>query len=760
MHLRAQSCRKTYRCVHRRVPRGAGLALAFWLSGGSAYAATADDADVPEEKKARSELEGVSAVTLKRATVFKSPRATSAVDHDELRVRPPRASGDAVSDEDGVFVQRSSYSFATPAIRGQGEGHVLVLVDGIRLNSTLTSTIAGGFGGINLVDPYAIDAVELVRGPGLVSYGSDGLGGTIQLRTRKPAPIAGSSVELNAGVRGIYTSYDQSFAGSVSGGGRWNRFALDTAFSARRFGELTGGDRAGTQPLTGYNEGGLSLGVGADLGRGTLVLVYQGVRQYDGLRSERSQPRDLYVLSEVARDLAYLRYDGIFELSGRAIEASATASFQRQNETASRQLISEDTSNRHINGVNVLGVSANARADLGRGGYLSAGLDGYFEWVSSIAERATVSDGPSAAATATPELARYPGGSTAQTFAVFLQDEIDLERLFSGSESKQPGRLRLLIGGRGGANLLSIGRDDRALRLLGALAPNLEAVMARLIASPVYAGSLHLRYEFYPGLALSAGFMTSSRPPNLDDYARLDIGRPGLLLPTGENLRSESAYAAEAGFRIAYQRVEGSAVYAFTYIDSPLSVVPVVLAGQPCLLSPLGGCADRFLTRRSEPSAQLHSVEGSARVYLLGGLSVVGTINYTHAEVRRLADPRSPARTEPLWRVPPLYGLGALQLRRPRSVLTFVEVGLRWALAQDRLSSQDVYDSTICLPTQLSCTKTPGYLIISARASLRLSRRMYLSAALENVTNSTYRLHGSGVLGPGLGGNVSFEGNY
>lgn len=759
MHLRPQSCWKPYRCA-RRVELAVATALAGWLSGSLAYATPADDADIPEEKKARSELEGTSSVTLKRASIFKSPRATSAVEHDELRVRPPRATGDAVSDEDGVFVQRSSYSLATPSIRGLGEGHVLVLIDGIRLNSTITSTIAGGLGGINLVDPYAIDAVELVRGPGLVSYGSDGLGGTIQLRTRKPAPIAGSSVELTAGVRGIYASYDQSFAGSVSGGGRWNRFALDTAFSARRFGELTAGDRAGTQPLTGYNEGGLSLGVGADLGRGTLVLVYQGVRQYDALRSERSQPRDLYVLSEVSRDLAYLRYDGSFEMRGQSIEASATASFQRQNETATRELISQDTSNRSLNGVNILGVSANARADLGRGGFLAAGLEGYFEWVSSLAERATVSDGPSAAATATPELARYPGGSTAQTFALFVQDEFDLERLLRGSESKQPGRVKLLIGGRGGGNFLSIGRDDRAQRLLGALAPSVQAVLARLITSPVFAGSLHLRYEFYPGLALSAGFLTSSRPPNLDDYARLDLGRPGLLLPTGETLRPETAYAAEAGFRIAYQRVEGSAFYAFTYLDSPLSVVPVVLAGQPCLLSPQGGCVDRFLTRRSEPSAQLHSVEGSARVYLLGGLSVIGSINYTHAEVQRLADPKSPARTEPLWRVPPLYGLGALQLRRPRSVLTFVEVALRWAAPQTRLSSQDLYDSTICLPTQLSCTQTPGYLIVSARASLRLSRRMYLSAALENVTNATYRLHGSGILGPGLGGNVSFEGNY
>jgi hypothetical protein len=87
-------------------------------------------------------------------------------------------------------------------------------------------------------------------------------------------------------------------------------------------------------------------------------------------------------------------------------------------------------------------------------------------------------------------------------------------------------------------------------------------------------------------------------------------------------------------------------------------------------------------------------------------------------------------------------------------------VALRWAAPQTRLSSQDLYDSTICLPTQLSCTRTPGYLIVSARASLRLSRRMYMTAALENVSNAAYRLHGSRIVGPGLGANVSFEGNY
>jgi outer membrane receptor protein involved in Fe transport len=736
------------------------LGLGLGLGPGLATAAAAEDADAPEEKKARAEVDAVSAVTLSRTTVFRSPRAVSAVERDEMRVRPPRATGDALIDEDGVFVQRSSYGFAMPSIRGLGEGHVLILIDGIRLNSTITSTLPGGVTSVNMVDPYTLDAIEVVRGPGLAAYGSDGLGGTIQLRTRKPAPIAGSNIELNAGVRGIYSSYDQSFAGSISGGGRWNRFALDTAFSARRFGDLTGGDRTGLQPFTGYNEGGLSLGGGVDLGRGTLVLVYQGVRQYDGLRSERSRPDDLYLLSEIRRDLAYLRYDGIFEVGGRNVEASATASYQRQGETANRQIISQDQSLRSDNQADVLGVTANARADLGRGGQFSGGVDGYFEWVSSIAERGTVSGGTSVAPLAAPELARYPGGSTAQTVALFVQDELDLDRLAAGGKDPaRPGRLKLLLGGRVGANVLSIGRDDRAQRLLGTLAP---AVLAeRTIVNPIYSGSVHLRYELYPGLAAIAGVLTSVRPANLDDYARLDGGRPGLILPTTDVLRRETAYTAEAGFRAAYQRIESSAVYAFTYLDSPLSVVPVVLMGQACQVTMDGHCIDRFFTRRSEPSALLHSVEASARIYLFGGLSVVGSLSYTHADVNRQADPVNPARSEPLWRVPPLYGMGALQLRRPRNeVLNLVEVSLRWAAPQNRLSSQDLYDSTICLPNQVSCTHTPGFLVVSARTALRLSRRMYLTAALENITNASYRLHGSGISGPGLGGNVSFEGNY
>jgi hypothetical protein len=68
-------------------------------------------------------------------------------------------------------------------------------------------------------------------------------------------------------------------------------------------------------PLTSFSDGGLYFGVSADTGHGNVLLVYQGGRQYDGLRSERSVPDDLYLLTELARDLTYLRYSTSIEIA-------------------------------------------------------------------------------------------------------------------------------------------------------------------------------------------------------------------------------------------------------------------------------------------------------------------------------------------------------------------------------------------------------------------------------------------------------------
>ncbi|HET6434512.1 MAG TPA: TonB-dependent vitamin B12 receptor [Xanthomonadaceae bacterium] len=82
---------------------------------------------------------------------------------------------------------------STLFLRGAESDHVLVLVDGVRVGSATS-------GLVSLQDlPMAqIERVEIVRGPRSSLYGSDAIGGVIQVFTRRGAP--GTHPRLAAGV--------------------------------------------------------------------------------------------------------------------------------------------------------------------------------------------------------------------------------------------------------------------------------------------------------------------------------------------------------------------------------------------------------------------------------------------------------------------------------------------------------------------------------------------------------------------------------
>src|SRR5690606_27369259 len=66
----------------------------------------------------------------------------------------------------------------TPVIRGFGSQDVIVLLDGTRQN------LLTGHGGRFMIDPMMLESVEVVRGAGSALYGSGGLGGVIEFRTK------------------------------------------------------------------------------------------------------------------------------------------------------------------------------------------------------------------------------------------------------------------------------------------------------------------------------------------------------------------------------------------------------------------------------------------------------------------------------------------------------------------------------------------------------------------------------------------------
>lgn len=86
-------------------------------------------------------------------------------------------------------------------LRGLGGQRVLVLTDGVRQSG---QGIGYGGGNLSLYDLFALDRIEVLRGPASVLYGTDALGGVINIITREP--VFSASPQFGGGVRYEYDS--------------------------------------------------------------------------------------------------------------------------------------------------------------------------------------------------------------------------------------------------------------------------------------------------------------------------------------------------------------------------------------------------------------------------------------------------------------------------------------------------------------------------------------------------------------------------
>lgn len=158
-------------------------------------------------QRAPQQVDTVHVVARTDPTVVSATRSFEVITRDDLARHAARSLADVLGLALGADAQDRSPAQADIGLRGSTFNQVVVLVDGVRV-----SDVQSGHYALDLAVPVAmIERVELLRGTGSAMYGSDAIGGVINIVTRTDSSFG--DVATRAG------SFGGALARAALGGG-------------------------------------------------------------------------------------------------------------------------------------------------------------------------------------------------------------------------------------------------------------------------------------------------------------------------------------------------------------------------------------------------------------------------------------------------------------------------------------------------------------------------------------------------------------
>jgi len=131
---------------------------------------------------------------------------------------------DQIANMPGISAVSTGPNVSKPFIRGLGYNRVVTAVDGIRQEGQQW----GDEHGIE-VDQNAIDRIEVIKGPASLAFGSDAIGGVVNLITAPPAPAG----NIRGSVMGMYGTNNGLINGSANIQGNNNGLVWGAVLSGK-----------------------------------------------------------------------------------------------------------------------------------------------------------------------------------------------------------------------------------------------------------------------------------------------------------------------------------------------------------------------------------------------------------------------------------------------------------------------------------------------------------------------------------------------
>jgi hemoglobin/transferrin/lactoferrin receptor protein len=658
------------------------------------------------------------------------------VDYDELS--KARSMPEALTGITSVMVQKTALGQSSPYIRGFTGYHNVLLVDGVRLNHSAMRSGPNQYWSTVLINGK--EFIEVLRGTNGAIYGADAIGGVVNILSKEPV-FKESKNQFNGRFAGRVASAEESWSASLLAETKTTDWVAEISHSEQSFGDLSGGKTVGVQKNTGYDARGTTARLARKISNNSYFIlglqkafmddVPRTHKTIDGISWEGLSPgKEIWRRLDQERELYYGKLN--WENSGGIVDAGQiTLSLHSHEQARNRMkgnlgLATEGDFQKFD--LDDYGLSARFEADTIWNSRLSYGAKWHREELTSGGYKFNANS------TRTSDLTQGPLAANAEynRIAFYLQDTYELDTGFTF----QPGIRFSSIQ----ADLKEYyGENDDSTTLFNPEKKSYNELI----------GSLRLSKQIRDDLFTFGGISQGFRPPSLYDLTSTDetsaIERPNT------KLEPERFHQAEIGLRSFAGPLHFTTSFYHTWIKDMIVRSPVE-SGQPNTL-------------KSNGDGYLQGIEIEVAYDWTPSWNSTLSFSWMDGEVEQLLDNNSSGTVaidgrnyspvdRPTTRLmPPQAQL--ITRYRPDESPWMGEISILAVGKADKLSLKDETDES-----RIPVNGTPDYVLVGLMGAYEWNENSNINLAIENVGDIDYRVHGSGVNGPGRNFILTYSKNF
>jgi hemoglobin/transferrin/lactoferrin receptor protein len=672
---------------------------------------------------------------------------------DKVLIQQQGNTADILTASGQVFVQKSQAGGGSPVIRGFEASRVLLMVDGVRMNSAIFR--AGHLQNIITVDNMILDRVEIIYGPSSTLYGSDALGGVVNLFTKLP-----QLYKSNVASKKAAWKTDGNLVYRYGNGQNENRQHIDVNIANNKWAYLTsftnssfGDMRQGNKRTTTYPDFGKRLfyvarenntDVVKDNSASVNIQKLSGYNQTDFLQKILYKPNEntSHLLNvQISNSSDINRYDRLTETSkglpvysewyygpqvrnligykltksqmnGYFQKLTTNVNYQHLEESRMARRFKSNDKEYRFEAVDMVGLNMDLLHQ-GKSSALNIGVESYNNNVGSNAYRNNIaSNVRSAIAT------RYSDGPTNMSnYALYAQHTQFLK-----------GNWVLNTGLRLNNVHLNANFKDTALMHFPFTDANQN--------NTAITGNIGMAYNGADGLRVSFGASSGFRAPNVDDLTKVFDTRTGYVVVPNKDLKPEYTYNTELNVSKSTSTYSIGASLFYTWFKNALVVDKFKWNNASSILYQ-GVLSDVYATQNKAKAVVYGlNVVGSAK--LTPNTILAATYTYTKGNytIQKLIG----LNTElPLDHIPPSYGRIGLKHDLKKFSAEIFTVFNGWKRIEDyNLNGED---------NEIYATKDgmPAWQIWNINTNYQLTKKLNFSFQIENIADLNYRYFASGI---------------